>query len=429
MAFLDPLNQPNQGTDLVYRVRKSLRKLLGESLTYKLWLTKKRSRQGLYLARLCVQVIWVRCRYRKQMVLSCLADLSSIGGNELQFRLVSTGLIERQLARVIVTMGLIAPDNQCIARLQEAGLVHIALGDLFDVHWTHSEHLSMWLAIMLRILNVPILQVFNPPGTRLIPAAKRAGMRVIYWETGLPLSTEPHWDVIKPYLSVMDSVISVSNQAVHNLKAGFGYQGAATVIPSMIEAPPQDCCARMPVMEQCEIVYFGRLCEIKQLEHLIHAFVMVRRTFPFVRLTFIGEGPVRESLQTLARDCQVDEYVTWHNWLQGEALYRVLTRMDLFCLPSRSEGSPCSIAEAMSIGLAVIASPVGGIPETVINGQTGLLIEPNDVPSLARAISKLIEHPELRAKLALQGRQHYQHRQTLPYIFTQLLDVYQRTLV
>ena len=77
------------------------------------------------------------------------------------------------------------------------------------------------------------------------------------------------------------------------------------------------------------------------------------------------------------------------------------------CLPSLAEGAPCSILEGMALGLPVIATTVGGIPEIVLREQTGLLVPPENIPELSEAIQQLISQPELRVKLGAQGYTHY----------------------
>jgi glycosyltransferase involved in cell wall biosynthesis len=92
--------------------------------------------------------------------------------------------------------------------------------------------------------------------------------------------------------------------------------------------------------------------------------------------------------------------------VQGEAKARLLHTADLFTLPSYNEGLPFAIVEAMAAGLPIVATPVGGIPEVVGDGQNGLLVQPGDIPRLAEALAHLAAHPDLRQRLG----QHSRHR-------------------
>ena len=81
-----------------------------------------------------------------------------------------------------------------------------------------------------------------------------------------------------------------------------------------------------------------------------------------------------------------------------------LREADMFCLPSFSEGLPVSIMEAMAAGLPVVATAVGGVPEAVVDGETGLLVAPRDAPALASALLRLARNPEVRAAMATRAR-------------------------
>jgi glycogen synthase len=82
-----------------------------------------------------------------------------------------------------------------------------------------------------------------------------------------------------------------------------------------------------------------------------------------------------------------------------------LRTADIFVLPSLSEARPRSVIEAMSLGIPVVASDVGGLPSLVVHGQTGLLVPPSDVARLAEALERLIQSAALRARLGEGGRQ------------------------
>jgi glycosyltransferase involved in cell wall biosynthesis len=85
-------------------------------------------------------------------------------------------------------------------------------------------------------------------------------------------------------------------------------------------------------------------------------------------------------------------------------VHEVLNAVDIVALPSRSEGLPLALLEAMSAGRSVIATPVGGIPEALIDGETGLLVPPDDTITLATAIARLVDDSALRTRLGAAAR-------------------------
>ena len=106
----------------------------------------------------------------------------------------------------------------------------------------------------------------------------------------------------------------------------------------------------------------------------------------------------------------------------------LLAAADLFVLSSRSEGLPLSILEAMAAGLPVVASDVGGVPELVVDGETGLLVPPGDPHALAAAIDRLLDDPDLRRRLGAAGRLRVSEQFDLESTQRAHLDLY-RTLL
>ncbi|MFM8552511.1 MAG: glycosyltransferase [Nitrospiraceae bacterium] len=121
------------------------------------------------------------------------------------------------------------------------------------------------------------------------------------------------------------------------------------------------------------------------------------------QLLIVGEGPARADLEQLSERLNLADRVVFAGPRRDVA--SVLPLMDLFVCPSLYEGFGIAIVEAMLAGLPVVASDVGGIPEIVVPGDTGLLVPPGDPEALAKAIQDLLAHPEQAKKLGRQGRQ------------------------
>lgn len=148
------------------------------------------------------------------------------------------------------------------------------------------------------------------------------------------------------------------------------------------------------------LVAVGRLRHPKDFLTLVRAVALLpRRT---VRALIVGDGPERADVEAEARRLGVEEdVVVLGN--RGDVA-ELLAAADAFVLPSTSEAMPMSVLEAMAAGLPVVASAVGGVPELVLDGETGLLVEPARPDALAAAIGRLAADPAARRRMGDAGR-------------------------
>ena len=146
----------------------------------------------------------------------------------------------------------------------------------------------------------------------------------------------------------------------------------------------------------------ARLSPEKGIDVLLQA--LARR--PDIPLVVVGDGGRRAELEALARDLGRAE-ATWFVGFQARP-QDFIAGMDLFVLPSRREGLGLVLLEAMRAELPVVASNVGGIPDVVDHGVTGVLVPPEDPVALADAIERLLADPELRARFGAAGRARFE---------------------
>jgi glycosyltransferase involved in cell wall biosynthesis len=153
-------------------------------------------------------------------------------------------------------------------------------------------------------------------------------------------------------------------------------------------------------------VYVGRLAPHKGIQEMVEALGPLLRQHPKLRLVCVGDGPARADLESLARDVGRPDAVSLEGEQSPEHVPLYLQGADMLVFPSHSEGMPQAVLEAMNCGLAVVATNVGGIPEAVIPEETGLLVEPHNVPQLRDAVERLTEDRTFRHRIARQGKQH-----------------------
>jgi glycosyltransferase involved in cell wall biosynthesis len=144
--------------------------------------------------------------------------------------------------------------------------------------------------------------------------------------------------------------------------------------------------------------------EAKGVDVLLRAMALLGGRGDDTPLVLAGDGPLRTDLEQLTKRLGIEDVVRFAGFQELEALLELLQRCTLVVLPSRAESFGISILEAMAVGKPVVATRVGGIPEIVTEGETGLLVPPEDEEALCAAMHGLLRDRGLRAKLAQTGR-------------------------
>ncbi len=160
------------------------------------------------------------------------------------------------------------------------------------------------------------------------------------------------------------------------------------------------------------MLLLGRLSIEKGHALLLEALNILRSRQPRLMAMFAGVGPLEDPLKALSNRLGLAARVRFLGYRSD--LSRLLAASDLVVLPSISEGLPLAAVEALASARPLIATRVGGIPEIVIDGQTGLLVPPNDPAALAQAIDRVLGNPNLGTYLGMNGRrfveQHFDVR-------------------
>jgi glycosyltransferase involved in cell wall biosynthesis len=158
--------------------------------------------------------------------------------------------------------------------------------------------------------------------------------------------------------------------------------------------------------EGVDVGTVGRLVPAKGYDTLL---ACAARLNPEVTVHVIGDGPLREELESRAAELD-GATVEFHGGLYGADFVEALSSLDVYCQPSRAEGLCMTAIEAMACGLPVVASDVGGLSESVIDGETGYLVTPDDVDAFVERIEGLLDDPERRQEFGRRGRERVLER-------------------
>jgi glycosyltransferase involved in cell wall biosynthesis len=155
------------------------------------------------------------------------------------------------------------------------------------------------------------------------------------------------------------------------------------------------------------IVMVGRMAHVKDVGTLLRATALAVKQQPQLRLEIAGDGEELPALQQLAKELCISEQVTFLG--QIDDIPGLLSRASLLALSSLSEGVSLTLLEAMAAGLPVVATRVGGNPEVVVEGETGLLVPSQSPEKLAEALVHLQADPELARRMGQAGRSRVEH--------------------
>ena len=270
----------------------------------------------------------------------------------------------------------------------------------FDIVHTHMSKATLLGGLAGWLARAPVN--VNTAHTLGSVAAPMAWLRALFWV----------YDKI--LLSVtMDAVITVSERVRDTvLRKHLLGPEKVFAIPNGVRSADQIPAASARAMLLAElgnrsgrliVGTVARLVWFKGLDVLAAAAATVVKSYPESVFVVVGDGPLRGELERQARALGVARSFAFLGERRDVA--QLLRALDVFVLPSVSEGMPVTILEAMNAATPVIATRVGGVPELVDDGETGLLVPPRDPEALGAAILHLLESPRLRADMGRRGRE------------------------
>ena len=228
--------------------------------------------------------------------------------------------------------------------------------------------------------------------------------------------------VLRALLGEADHITACSRHTLDDMETYWGkpFQPKGTVVYNGID--PHDFDSAQPYASSAPyILGIGRLVPQKGFDILLRAFA--KSAIPGWNLLIAGEGPERDSLETLIRDLGLEGRAKLIGRADRAMAVSLFRGCGFFVLPSRMEPLGIVNLEAMAAGKPVIASRTGGVPEIVLDGETGLLVPAGDQTALAAALARLASDSLLRERLGVAGRRAV-GRFTWPAIAGQYAEIY-----
>jgi L-malate glycosyltransferase len=355
-------------------------------------------------------------------------------GAEVQLATTASYLVDRPDVRLSVVL---MNEGQLASELRRLGIDVTVV----DEGRHNAVHLLVFLARFLRDNRIDLVHTHRYKDSVLgTIAAKLAGVPfVVRTVHGLrePMSGWQHlkfrvYETVDrvTLLSLADLVIAVSKQMEETLRRS-GYRPTMlTHIHNGIDLhsvaagrAPREIRRELAIPEDALLFgTVGRLSPVKDHAAFLEAAAEIRRTRPDARFVIVGGGPLERELRRRAAQLGLEDVCLF----TGPRIdaHNIMAAIDVFVLPSLSEGIPMAVLEAMALGRPVVATAVGGVPEVVQHGTTGLLVEPGNPLALAQACLELAGDPKLAAALGNRARQTVEARFTSERSGRALLDAY-----
>ena len=273
------------------------------------------------------------------------------------------------------------------------------------------RHYQQCLDHMKKDLDLIHVLTPDPNAMVMIQAGHDAGVPVVYQELGIPYHPpdfEAYYAQFASVLPLCSKIAVLSPKLFDHCREVLANPSALCILPIMSEEPRN---GHEPRHSQKDSVTFGfaaRMEHLKGTMVLMDAFAEVHRQNAAVHLNIAGDGSQRHQLAGRAKALNVASRYRYHGvYTHPEDCRAFMESLDVFVMPSFSEGTPNSIVEAMACGKPIIASEVGGIPD-MIGDDAGICVPAGDAKALAAEMLRLARDNDLREQMGLAARERYE---------------------
>ena len=277
--------------------------------------------------------------------------------------------------------------------------------------------------------KVDLIHVMTPDPSAMvmIQAGHDVGVPVVYQELGIPYHPpdfESYYAQFTTVLPLCSRIAALSPRLLEHCRKVLN-SDALCILPIMSDEPRN---GHQPKSHRTDIVTFGFAARMEHLKGsmvLLDAFANVYGQARQVRLNVAGDGSQRHKIAARAKALNVATGYRYHGvYTRPEDCRSFMESLDVFVMPSFSEGTPYSIVEAMACGKAIIASDVGGIPD-MIGSDAGICVPAGDTAALSQAMLTLATDSDLRQRMGAAARERYEQLFSPKVVLPLMRSIYQ----
>jgi glycosyltransferase involved in cell wall biosynthesis len=281
--------------------------------------------------------------------------------------------------------------------------------------------------------NIDLIHVMTPDPSAMvmIKAGHDARIPVIYQELGIPYHPpdfESYYEQFTSVLPLCTEVAALSPKLIEHCREKLPVSKKLSILPAMSDEFINGRTPHHPAPDRITFGFAARMEELKGPMVLIEAFAVAHRQCADACLNIAGDGSQRQKIAARAKALEVASRYRYHGvYTHPEECRAFMESLDVFVMPSFTEGTPNSIVEAMACGKPIIASEVGGVPD-MIGADCGIVVPAGDVGALARAMVALARDAELRKRMGAAAQERYQKLFSPKVVIPLMLETYRRVI-
>ena len=279
--------------------------------------------------------------------------------------------------------------------------------------------------------NADLIHVMTPDPSAMvmIQAGHDAGIPVIYQELGIPYHPpdfESYYEQFASVLPLCSEIAALSPKLIEHCREKLPASKGLSILPIMSDESANGRKPHQPASNRITFGFAARMEELKGPMVLMEAFAAAYQQCGNISLNIAGDGSQRQKIAARAKALDVASRYRYHGvYTHPEECRAFMESLDVFVMPSFTEGTPNSVVEAMACGKPIIASEVGGIPD-MLGGDSGILVPPGDAGALSEAILRLARDAELRRTMGAAAKERYAKLFSPRVVVPLMVETYRR---